>query len=81
MSPPEENHPVGWFSSFASADGNACFIEAGSYPALMLFLRRPHFFQQRKKWARLRDGTAHLSRKILFTKRLQFWSKKVKNYY
>ena len=56
MSPPEENHPVGWFSSFASADGNACFIEAGSYPALMLCLRRPHFFQQRKKWARPRDG-------------------------
>ena len=25
--------------------------------------------------------TAHLSRKILFTKRLHFWSKKVKNYY
>ena len=26
-------------------------------------------------------GTAHLSRKILFTKRLHFWSKKVKNHY
>mgnify|MGYP000824384448 CR=1 FL=1 len=81
MSSPEGNHPVGWFSSFASADGNACFIEAGFYPALMLCLRRPHFFQQRKKWARPRDGDSASLPKILFTKRLHIWSKKVKNHY
>ena len=33
---------------FFSAGGNACFIGAGFYSALMLCLRRPHFFQQRK---------------------------------